>query len=377
MGKKRSNGEGTIRHLVSGRWSWAVMIGRNPDGSPQYYRVTADTRTELNEKINEFKRKNGTHPKAVPGFKNFSEEWWKRYKVNLRVSTQSSYIYTLQKLQSYWENTSIDQIKTSNVFDMLQYYHREEGLSASYVEKLRGLSYQIFEAAEAEELIAKNPVRYVTYRASQDIQFGFSLTKKDAFSVEEITKVCQAPQSKIKDFISLAFATGIRLQELLALCGDDIAENGERISVTKAINMDGGIPVIGSTKNTSSVREIPVPSEVQHVAAKYRVYGRALIWESPQKSGEPINPSSFRKKFKRFCEEIGIRCLTPHCCRHTYVTQLRAHKVDAEVVKALVGHSRNGVTEVYNHIPWDSLVEAAEMLNDLFKNKKADPKRSA
>ena len=88
--KRRGNGGGTIRRLASGRWSWSVMIGRNPDGTPKHYRVTADTRAELNEKIIEFMKKNGTHPKVVPGFKNFSEEWWKRYKVNLRVSTKSS-----------------------------------------------------------------------------------------------------------------------------------------------------------------------------------------------------------------------------------------------------------------------------------------------
>ena len=73
----------------------------------------------------------------------------------------------------------------------------------------------------------------------------------------------------------------------------------------------------------------------------------------------------------------NIRSLTPHCTRHTYVTQLRAHGVDAEIVKALVGHSRKDVTEGYNHISRDTLSQAVNTLNDLFPSDSPDSNSSS
>ena len=77
--KKRGHGEGTIRQLPSGRWSWVVMEGRNPDGTPHMVRLGASTRRELNDVIDNYKRAKAATPvSAVPGFIDFSNGWWCR-----------------------------------------------------------------------------------------------------------------------------------------------------------------------------------------------------------------------------------------------------------------------------------------------------------
>jgi len=191
-----------------------------------------------------------------------------------------------------------------------------------------------------------NPVRYSTHRI---VEHG-NAHSKDAFTTEEICNIWTLEVSKQRDFAILACATGMRAQELLALRGDDIAAGGMSITISRAVNMDGNVPVIGQTKSGDSNRVIPIPANVQHIAAKYRDYGGDLIWQSPQKSDRPINPSTYRAAFERLCKSAGVRCLTPHCCRHTYITQLHAHGVDMTVIKALAGHSRRDVTEGYTHL---------------------------
>jgi len=362
MARKRGSGEGTIRQLPSGTWSWAVMIGYNDDGTTKYHRATAPTRKELDKKILDYRQQQflpSTSVAVSTAFSEFSQTWYDRYRPNIRKSTQSSYTYTLKKLQDYWGNTPLNQIRSSAVSDMLQHF-TEEKLSSSYVKKLKSMLYQILDAAEADELISRNPVRYVKHREDSGAH------EKSAFTVQEIQLITALKPIKLRDFVILALATGMRTQELLALCGNNISENGATISITRAVNMHGNIPVIGLTKSTNSIQVIPVPTSVQHIAARYRSYGDSLIWQSPQKPDRPINPSTYRAAFTRLCKSAGIRTLTPHCCRHTYVTQLHAHGVDMSTIKALAGHSRRDVTEGYLHISPEALADAANRLNDLF-----------
>ena len=367
MSKKRGAGEGTIRKLPSGRWSWVRMIGRDQNGKVIYDRVTADTQQKLLKAVEEHKQAKASElsKATVPTFKEFATSWYNRYQENLRVSTRTSYRHTLQKILVYWGETPIDQIRASAITDMLQSFS-EANLSASYIKKLRSMLYQIMDSAEADELITRNPVRYVKNRPNTTNQ------EKPAFTSQEIRLITALKPGKLRDFVILALATGMRTQELLALRGNDISEDGSTISITRAVNMAGNIPTIGLTKSPSSIRTIPVPATVQHIAAKYHSYGDTLIWQSPQKPDRPINPSTYRAAFTRLCKAAGVRTLTPHCCRHTYVTQLHAHGVDMTTIKALAGHSRRDVTEGYLHISQEALATAANKLNDLFEGITSD-----
>ena len=65
----------------------------------------------------------------------------------------------------------------------------------------------------------------------------------------------------------------------------------------------------------------------------------------------PCNPSYFRNKFKEELEKIeGVRVLTPHCCRHTYVSQMQALGVDLATIQSLVGHADVDMTKHYLHV---------------------------
>ena len=85
--------------------------------------------------------------------------------------------------------------------------------------------------------------------------------------------------------------------------------------------------------------------------------------------GKPLNPNAFRKGFKTFFEKVGVRSLAPHCTRHTYVTKLREHGVDQEVVKALVEHARTGVTEGDNHISMKTLELEVKKISHLYEKE--------
>jgi len=54
----------------------------------------------------------------------------------------------------------------------------------------------------------------------------------------------------------------------------------------------------------------------------------------------------------------GVRVLTPHCCRHTFVSMMRMNEVDISVLKAFTGHTQTKMVDHYTHVR-DSACEAA------------------
>ena len=63
----------------------------------------------------------------------------------------------------------------------------------------------------------------------------------------------------------------------------------------------------------------------------------------------------------------GVRLLTPHLTRHTYVSQLQAQGVAIETIQALVGHAEIDMTEHYLHVQNKVKENAVEKLDALFK----------
>ncbi len=84
----------------------------------------------------------------------------------------------------------------------------------------------------------------------------------------------------------------------------------------------------------------------------------------------PCNPSYFRKQFREALSAIkDMRILTPHCCRHTYVTHMLSLGVDPKTVQALVGHADIDMTMYYAHAQETSKQAAIARYNEAFSNR--------
>lgn len=88
---------------------------------------------------------------------------------------------------------------------------------------------------------------------------------------------------------------------------------------------------------------------------------------SRRSNGEGCNPSYFRDKFKVTLTAIeGVRVLTLHSCRHTYVSQLQALGVDYSTIQSLVGHVDTDMTQHYLHVQSPVRLDAAERFSEAF-----------
>ena len=142
----------------------------------------------------------------------------------------------------------------------------------------------------------------------------------------------------------------MRTQELLGLEPRHISEDGAFITVEQAVVMVKGTAMIGTPKSFDSYRCIPVPQNVRYCARLLRDTDKKFVWEMT-KMGHPCNPSAFRSKYKAALEAIdGVRYLSPHSCRHTYVSQMQSLGVDLATIQSLVGHADVDMTKHYLHV---------------------------
>ncbi len=240
---------------------------------------------------------------------------------------------------------------------------KNDGYSSSMISKVRGILHQSLRWAEANNLIQKNPVPLIEKMRRDPPK------KKEAFTADEVRLLMEKlPQTLVGWGTRILLSTGMRKQELLALEPRHVAEDGSTITVEQAVTRIKGTAVISSPKSFDSYRTIPVPRSARQYAVLLRKHGgTTYLFESPKNPGNPINPSYFDDLFRKALESVeGVRVLTPHCCRHTYVSQMQALGVTLETIQSMVGHADVDMTAHYLHLQEPQRQEAIEKFSAAF-----------
>ena len=362
MARRRSNGEGTLTLRKDGRWECTIMDGFQPDGKRKYKSFYGKTQAEVKKKRNEYIRlkEAGIFIEKEYLFPEWADMWYENHKDNIKPTTQENYTYTLKILKNGFPRRKIKDIKAYDIEQFLKKLRRD-GRSDSCLTQCRGMLYQIFNKAEANDLVHKNPVRF-----AEKMRKG-PPKRKESFNAEEVQiLMAKLPQNRIGWSIRLMLATGMRTQEILALEPRHIADDGSAITIEQAINMVKGTAVVGTPKSYDSYRVIPVPVNVRYCARLLAATDKKYIWEE-KKPDSPCNPSHFRDLFHRTLEDIeGVRVLTPHCCRHTYVSQMQALGVDLATIQSIVGHADVDMTKHYLHVQESIRQEAITKFSQAF-----------
>ncbi len=229
----------------------------------------------------------------------------------------------MQTLQDRIGSRRLLYIKAFDIEELLKGL-KKDGKSESYVSSARGMLFQIFNKAEANDLILKNPVRFAEkMRADKGPP-----KRKEAFHADEVRKVmAELPYDRMSCSIRLMLGTGMRTQEILGLEPKHNEEHGSVICIRQAVTQIKGTVTIGPPKSRGS----------------------------------------YRDKFKEALESVGgVRVLTPHCCRHTYLSQMQALGVDLPTIQSIVGHADLDMMQHYLHVQDNVRQEAVERFSEAF-----------
>ena len=182
--------------------------------------------------------------------------------------------------------------------------------------------------AVLNDIIPKNPCAAVD-------SFRVTINKKEPYTIEEMGKILRAATGWFGIFLHIAFTTGLRTGELIALKWEDIDLERNIIFVRRAI-VRGEVSTGGATKNHDRIAVIP-----EYLADMLEGYDSKSEWLFPTRKGEPFKEggSLTRMYFKPLLERIGVKYKTLYATRHTFVSLLRNSGVNKDLVAELAGHS--------------------------------------
>lgn len=355
---------GTIRCRKNGIWECMIMVS-NVNGKRKYKSFYGKTPEEVEAKRDAYYEEMGEPSLCVRSYtlEEWLWKWYEHHRPELKPATQESYRYTVKLVcAGALGNMDIGNILAYDVECCLRQL-KDDGYSSSMIAKVRGILHQSLRSAEANNLIQKNPVPLIEKMRRDPPK------KKEAFTADEVRLLMEKlPQTLVGWGMRILLATGMRKQELLALESRHVAEDGSAITVEQAVTRVKGTAIISSPKSFDSYRTIPVPQSARQYAILLRKHGgAAYLFESPKNPGNPINPSYFDDLFRKALERVeGVRVLTPHCCRHTYVSQMQALGVTLETIQSMVGHADVDMTAHYLHLQEPQRQAAVEKFSAAF-----------
>lgn len=405
MGRKKANGEGSIRKKPNGSYELQITIGTDPlTGKLKRKSFSGKTIKEVRTKERQYYAavENGTFiepNKITTG--QWLDMWFKEFKFGKVEPSTSDYYDSLIKvhLKPKIGNIKLQDLNKMHVQKMInELYNNGQGLSISRIKGVRITLKQSLEQALDSNLINKNPAMKCTLpQKKKDIKY-------EAFDTDEIGKIMNVLNfnNTYDVLILVAFLTGLRQGELLALVWEDIDFENKHLSVNKALsriqvrddkgdtidddNLKKTKLIIKQPKTESSNRIIPIQPNIIPILKKHKLSTAEINLKNgipnnenslvfPSEKGTKINAANLRRHWVSIIEKAGVKYLKFHCIRHSFATQLLEKGENLKYIQQLMGHSSISTTiDIYSHVSIDSLEGAISKLSDIFPAAKTDNK---
>lgn len=172
-------------------------------------------------------------------------------------------------------------------------------------------------------------------------------------AAEQIKKMFAATTNeKHKTMLMLAYATGLRLQEIINLKIYDVNSARMVIEVRQ-----------GKGKKD---RQVVLSEKLLVQLRKYFVQYRPKTWLFEGKPGQQYGYRSLQEVFASAKERVGIKTKGGiHTMRHTYATHLLENGTDLRLIQELLGHNSIKTTLRYTHVSKATLDKVRSPLDDL------------
>lgn len=251
----------------------------------------------------------------------------------------------LYYLQDFERHHSVDFIK----------YFKDKGLKDSTISAYCSFLKMLFRYAVNNDLISKNPFYMPRFKQKYDTEDKEKFTPFDLNEILELIR--NADNQELRLFLVVAFFTGARTGEILALTFEDLDFKNRQIRINKTLSDVG---VIDSPKTKSSNRVIDMLDIVY----------KELIQLDYSDSKEHIFKmcrSAIRVKFNDLQEKLGYNKRRLYDTRHSFASVMLSRGEEPMWVGCkMMGHK--DLNETYRsyakYLPKE-VKERAVFLNDI------------
>jgi integrase/recombinase XerD len=145
-----------------------------------------------------------------------------------------------------------------------------------------------------------------------------------------------------KALISVLYATGLRVSELISL---------------KLTNLHLGEGYLTCIGKGDKERIVPIGQEATEWVQRYLADARPKLapksspWLFVNARGGPLSRVGFWKLLKEYGLKAGItRNISPHVLRHSFATHLLDRGADLRAIQMMLGHADLSTTQIYTHV---------------------------
>lgn len=307
-------------------------------------------------------------------FGQLYEEYMEVTKHETKESTQQIKSCRIKNhILPIFENVRLDRLNLPALQQWKQKVNESEQSFGSKKEIFKNFS-AVLNYAVKMEYISQNPlVRIGNFKAPLEEvkKFNFYTPEEFQLYISEAQKYAEENDTLLRwsiyTFFCIAFYTGMRRGEILALNWEDV-RNGE-ISITKSYNERVKVKIT-PPKNKSSIRIIQIPEPLQLVLDEHynRCKGMKQFTDEYYICGgiKPLFLETIRAANNRFAERAGIERIRIHDFRHSHASLLVNNGINIQEVARRLGHADIGVTlKTYSHLYPKESERALTVLNEI------------
>jgi len=201
-----------------------------------------------------------------------------------------------------------------------------------------------------------------------DIEYGSRTDEYEApfFTREQAIDIITLAREPFKTLFTLAWSTGMRAGELMALTVNDLNFTNKTIRINKAA--DDNTRIVRQPKTKCSNTSLPMPSSLEPVLRNYLMHWKpnpsGFLFATRDGSRPRSRDNVVRAGLKPILKKLGIPSndVGLHAFRHGLATQLCEASVPITVLKNQMRHSNVATTlRIYTHAIPQSQRDAMEV----------------
>ena len=267
----------------------------------------------------------------------------------LSSNTLQSYKRDIVQYQEYVEKNGLNYLKIddADINDYLKYLKNEDKKSSTISRNLATIRsfYQYLIRAKK---IKKDPTLAVQ-APKVEKKAPSILTSKEVELLLDQPKTVDLKGIRDKAMLEFAYATGMRVTEIISLNVSDVSLSEGYVTCTS-----------GKKKRT-----IPLGSLSLAALKEYCEKARPILIKDENTealfvniNGKRLTRQGFWKIVKYYKDQAHIsKDITPHVLRHSFATHLLQNGADLKAIQSMLGHSDISSTQVYMQFQNESLKE--------------------
>lgn len=249
----------------------------------------------------------------------------------------------------------LKNINSEQIRDFVHKLSKDELSPRSIARKISAIR-SFYSFLISENILEENPATSIDipkYKAKLPV----ILSVDDISNLLKISDDSSPESIRIRCMISLLYASGLRVSELVSLKVTDISRNIQTGKINNYLTIKGKgakerIVVINAVAIKNLEEYLPIREIFVPLGSKENLY----LFPSKSKEG-CMTRQNFALLLKSSARSAGLdpTNVSPHILRHSFASHLLEGGADLRVIQELLGHADISTTQVYTHVRPDQL----------------------